>query len=222
MLSGKVVLLDTMQIILLGSRTKLHFEKNAKIKLSNTKEQIAYYKHLPKPFPAASKLGHRAYWNFTNMHQYQYTQVKLRQNSELILCSNTTICPGAYISVAEGKTLTIKTNVYISPGVSIITTHGLTIGKNVLMGHNVTIMDFDGHPIFSIHDNKKINENSIKIIIEDNVWIGMNSTILKGVTLGKGSIIGANSVVTKNVLPNTLVAGNPAKKIKENIRWEIF
>ena len=52
-------------------------------------------------------------------------------------------------------------------------------------------------------------------IIEDDAWIGVNVIILKGLTIGKGAIIGAGSVVTKNVPPMTLVAGNPAKVIKE-------
>lgn len=52
------------------------------------------------------------------------------------------------------------------------------------------------------------------IIIEDDVWIGANAIILSGVTIGEGAIIGAGSVVTKNVEPYTIFAGNPAKKIK--------
>jgi acetyltransferase-like isoleucine patch superfamily enzyme len=54
----------------------------------------------------------------------------------------------------------------------------------------------------------------LKVIIEDNVFIGAHSTILKGVTIGKNSVIGACSVVTKNIPPNEIWAGNPAKFIK--------
>ena len=62
------------------------------------------------------------------------------------------------------------------------------------------------------------NWNVVKkspVIIEDKVWIGTRSIILKGVTVGEGAIVGAGSVVTKDVQPWTVVAGNPAQKIKE-------
>ena len=57
------------------------------------------------------------------------------------------------------------------------------------------------------------------VIIEDDVWIGTRVTILKGVTVGKGAIIGACSVVTKDVPPHSIVVGNPAKVVKENVTW---
>ena len=57
--------------------------------------------------------------------------------------------------------------------------------------------------------------NSQPIVIEDDAWIGMNCIILKGVTVGRGAVVGAGSVVTKDVPPWTLVAGNPARVIKE-------
>ena len=58
-------------------------------------------------------------------------------------------------------------------------------------------------------------EEAKKVIIKDDVWIGSNVIILPGVTIESGAIIGAGSVVTKDVLKNTIVAGNPAKVIKE-------
>jgi acetyltransferase-like isoleucine patch superfamily enzyme len=64
------------------------------------------------------------------------------------------------------------------------------------------------------HPKEITNVDSAPIIIEDHVWISFNSIILKGVTIGKGAIIAAGSVVTKDVAPFTLVAGNPAKLIK--------
>ena len=82
------------------------------------------------------------------------------------------------------------------------------------MAHNVTIMDSDFHHIES--------ENHVMtkpVTIRDNVWIGNGATILKGVTIGEGSVIAAKSVVTRDVPPHTIVAGNPAKVIKEDISW---
>ena len=70
--------------------------------------------------------------------------------------------------------------------------------------------------IFSSNHPKTIASiNSKEIEISDDVWIGFNSTILKGVKIGKGAIIGANSFITKNVEEFTMVIGNPAKEIKK-------
>ena len=90
----------------------------------------------------------------------------------------------------------------------------ISIGNNVIIAHNVTIMDSDFHHIESYH-----HIMTKPITIMDNVWIGNGATILKGVTIGDGAIIAAKSVVTHDVPPNSIVAGNPAKIIKENVVW---
>ena len=84
---------------------------------------------------------------------------------------------------------------------------------------NVKILDSDWHTIYDI-TGECINPPE-PIIIGDNVWLGINSIILKGVTRGDNAIVAAGSVVTKNVPPNSIVAGNPAKVIKTNIYWDI-
>lgn len=93
----------------------------------------------------------------------------------------------------------------------------LTIGKSCGLSRNIKVMTSDGHPIFQ--NNIRIN-NAQNIVIGNNIWIGDNVTILKGVEVSNDSVIGINSVVTKSVPPNTVVAGNPAKVIKENITWK--
>lgn len=102
----------------------------------------------------------------------------------------------------------------------------VTIGNDVMISWGVTLADHNSHSIRfteraldvadwamgkKIWDNVKTNE--IKIC--DKSWIGFNSIILKGVTIGEGAIVGAGSVVTKDVPPWTIVAGNPAKIIRE-------
>ena len=75
-------------------------------------------------------------------------------------------------------------------------------------GANVTIMDGDAH-----QDDSRAGKNA-PIVIEDNVWIGANATILKGVTIGRNSLIGAGSVVVKSIPENVIAAGNPCRVIK--------
>ena len=76
------------------------------------------------------------------------------------------------------------------------------------------LVDNDSHRISIDISERRKPPNSAPIIIHDNVWVGMNSLILKGVEIGQNSIVAAHSVVTRNVPENTLVAGNPAKIIK--------
>lgn len=98
-------------------------------------------------------------------------------------------------------------------GASIHATEKIIIGRNCLIAANSTIIDSDGHGI-AMPERGWVNPVSSPVIIEDNVWIGMNSIILKGVRIGKNSVIGAGSVVTKSIPPDCLAAGNPARIIK--------
>ena len=71
-----------------------------------------------------------------------------------------------------------------------------------------------------MYENGIAKEITKPIIIGDHVWIGKNALILKGVTIGNGAIVAAGSVVVKDVSAKTLVAGNPAKVIKDNVEWK--
>lgn len=113
--------------------------------------------------------------------------------------------------------LIIRDNVNIHPMTYIEAYDGVEIGNNVSIAHSTTIMAVT-HNFDDV--NTPIKDQGITglpIKIEDNVWIGAKATILGGNILGAGSIIGAGSVVTKNVNKNTVVAGVPAKVIKERL-----
>lgn len=88
----------------------------------------------------------------------------------------------------------------------------IEIGNNVLFGANSTITDTDWHGIAP--DKRREPGAAAAVIIEDNVWIGLNATVLKGVTIGKNSIIGAGSIVTRSIPANVIASGQPAKVIK--------
>ena len=108
----------------------------------------------------------------------------------------------------NNDTISIGKNCGFS-GVSIWCFKSISIGNNVRIGANSIIMDGDAH-----QDDPRAGENK-SVIIEDNVWIGANVMVLKGVTIGHNSIIGAGSVVTKDIPINVVAAGNPCKVIKQ-------
>ena len=112
-----------------------------------------------------------------------------------------------------GNNVTITDHCYVS-GINKI-----TIGNGVLVGSNCFITDnfhgrSDRNDIDIIVANREITSKG-PVLIEDNVWIGRNSCIMPNVTIGKGAIIGANSVVTHDVPPYSVVAGAPARIIKK-------
>lgn len=94
-------------------------------------------------------------------------------------------------------------------GVTIWCFKSIRIRNNVRIGANVVIMDGDAH-----QDDARAGDNK-EIIIDDNVWIGANSAILKGVHIGENSVIGLGSVVTKDIPANSVAAGNPCRVIKQ-------
>ena len=101
------------------------------------------------------------------------------------------------------------------------------IGNYVIISNHVTIYDNNNHPTEPLKRKQMcidgfygeawswVHSDHRPVVIEDNVWIGEYSTILKGVTIGRGSIVGCHSVVTKDVPPYSIVAGNPAKVVKK-------
>lgn len=93
-------------------------------------------------------------------------------------------------------------------GVSIVSSVNVRIGNNVMCGTNVMIGDRNDHE--DLYPEFKPEP----VVIEDNVWIGMNAIVMKGVTIGANSIIGAGSIVTKNIPANVIAAGVPCKIIK--------
>lgn len=112
-----------------------------------------------------------------------------------------------------GKHIKVGENFYANIGCIMLDVAQITIGKNVLFGPNVSIYTA-GHPI---HYESRMSgyEYGVPVAIGDNVWIGGNCVILPGVKIGSNTVIGAGSIVTKEIPDNVLVAGNPCKVIRE-------
>lgn len=137
----------------------------------------------------------------------------IRNNAELEVEECLASGANCQICIEEGAKLKVG-NAFLNRDTKIYCSKEITMGKHVAISEGVIIRDSDVHDI--IKEGIK-QENTKPIHIQDNVWIGMGAIILKGVTIGEGSVIGAASVVTRNVPPKSLVVGNPAKIIKENI-----
>jgi len=149
-----------------------------------------------------------------------------KDKSKIILGSNTHIL-GTLLVFPYGGEIIIGNNCYVGDLSRIWSAEKIEIGNDVLISHNVNIIDTNVHETNVLErtvngreilkhglPKEKGNVASASIIIEDNVWINFNSIILKGVRIGKGAIVAAGSVVTKDVPSFTLVGGNPAKVIK--------
>ena len=129
----------------------------------------------------------------------RYVQIEiLGDNCSIEIGQDSIIGHGSYLSAKEGKKL--------------------TIGNGCMLSRNAKLMTSDGH---FIYQNGEIINRGSDIIIGNDVWLADNVTILKGVDMGDGSIAGINATVTKDVQARSIVAGNPAKVVKEDIeKWD--
>lgn len=142
--------------------------------------------------------------------------LKLEDKAILTVNGYATFVFGCDVCVFENARLTIGNNSFVNAGTDIRCMNSVTIGDGVGIGRKVTIMDSDCHTV--VTENGR-NVLSAPVTIGNHVWIGANARILKGVTIGDGALVAAGAVVTKDVPPNTIVAGIPAKVIKEKIEW---
>jgi len=112
------------------------------------------------------------------------------------------------ISCARGATLLMGNNVFLNQGVRIACTTEVTIGDNVLIGDETVILDNDYHGVAGSP------VKAAPVRIEPDVWLGTRVIVLRGVTIGQGSVVGAGSVVTRSIPPAVFAAGVPARVIK--------
>lgn len=130
----------------------------------------------------------------------------------------TLFSPCHFTVVGEGR-IVLGDRVALN-GVTVAAEKYVAIGDYTMIGPNTIIADHDGHKAWPPRERWTTRGKAADVIIESDVWIGMNCIVLKGVTIGSGSIIAAGSVVISDVEPNSLYAGNPAKKVKSLIPEE--
>ena len=117
----------------------------------------------------------------------------------------------------KGSNIIIGDNVFIGHNTEFNISERISIGNDCLIASNCKFIDHD-HGFSVVNKPIRLQEPKLSpIIIEDNVWIGTSCIILKGVTIGSGSIIGAGSVVNRNVPPNEIWCGSPASQKKKRV-----
>lgn len=133
---------------------------------------------------------------------------------------------GELLTFAHGGKILIGDYCYVGENAKIWSALNISIGNRVLIAHSVNIFDNLTHPINPARRHEhfrqiitrghpaQIDLEERTVFIDDDAWVGAMSIILPGITVGKGSIIGAGSVVTKDVPPYTIVAGNPARIVR--------
>jgi len=165
--------------------------------------------------------GVKFYKTTTILHMYGASAknikigAKSRIHGELAVCAKGTIEMGEYTK--------------IGPGTKILSVNKVVVGDLTAMATNCVVCDNNNHSV-NPHDREIMrktpsgsfersweNSDSAPIIIGRNVWVGANVRICKGVTIGDGSVLAANAVITKDVPANCVAAGNPAKIVKTDI-----
>lgn len=147
------------------------------------------------------------------IHNGRTSILRMDSNSRLNVDSFTFMY-GADIILFPDAELNLGRDSFINSDCKIRCHKKISIGNDCAISHDFTIMDSDAHKIIGDDNAPK------EIEIGNHVWIGTRVTILKGVTIGDGAIVAACSLVNKDVPPKTLVAGIPARVIRENVEWE--
>ena len=193
-------------------RTQPH-DKSAQLHVCN-KSQI----HIDKT--ARIGMYPKAILEF-NMMEDPFKEVRpsrliLHLNSKLVCKGHIQSFEAVRIECLPNAVLELGDKTYINHDSEIRCREHISIGNNVSISYNVLIQDSDYHTMYQ--EDGTLKPQTLPIVIEDDVWIGANAIILKGVTLGKGCVVAAGAVVTKSAPAYSLVGGNPARIIKQDIK----
>lgn len=157
-------------------------------------------------------------WGMPIIQRYRGSQILL---SDGLLLRSWHVCnplaPNHPVVLATRSTeaiIQVRQNVGMT-GATLVATESIDIGPGVQIGANAVIVDTDFHPVdASLRRLSGPTGKHAPVLIEGDVFIGMNCLILKGVRIGSGSVIGAGSVVTREIPPGVIAAGNPARAIE--------
>lgn len=142
------------------------------------------------------------------------SRLRLEAGSSLVIDGGN-ISYGCDIEVFPGGKVDIGENFFSNIGLTLICANSVQIGRGVTIGRNVSIRDFNGDHWLNTEGYQTIRPVSIG----EHVWLCDGSSIQPGVSIGAGAVVAAHAVVTKDVPPNSLVAGCPARVVRENLQW---
>ena len=153
-------------------------------------------------------------WKFINPKYFYVNGPRIRVGRHLhtMATRERPISLTVYPDPAQTSQLTLGNYCIILPGVRLAAASSIEVGDNCMFAGNCYLTDADWHDVY---DRTSAPGKTEPIVLGDNVWIGDSALVCKGVKIGDNSIVGAGSVVTRDVAPNTIVAGNPAKPVKE-------
>lgn len=139
--------------------------------------------------------------------------IELKEGATLRFRGDAVLGDGTKILLGPGASVDIGHGTGFDGDLRVISVSSISIGSGCTVAWDVLIMDTDFHQI----DGRN---SDLPVVIGDRVWIGAGAKILKGVTIGDGAVIGADSVVTSDVKAGTIVAGNPARVLREDVSWK--
>ena len=142
--------------------------------------------------------------------------IRTLKNARIELGKASSYNNGTTVSATQNASITIGEYSGFGRNTIVVARHHIKIGDNVLIGPNVCIYDHD-HVFKTNELMKNSGYETAPVIIEDDVWVGAGAIILKGVTIGHGSVIGAGTLINKNVPPNSLVYDKRTVLIKRKI-----
>jgi acetyltransferase-like isoleucine patch superfamily enzyme len=142
------------------------------------------------------------------------TRLAMGADSKLNVNGNVRVSGGVILEIFDNACIELGNNVCINSNTTILATTIVKVGNDTIISWDVEIIDTDFHRIS--RDGATV---SAPISIGSNVFVGNRAIIMKGVTIGDGAVIAAGAIVTRDVPPNSLVGGIPARVIKEAIAW---
>lgn len=149
-------------------------------------------------------------------HSHLETRLSVAKGGTLNLGPGTFIGYGADVEVFSGATLTFKGNGGSNIGLTVVCGDHIEFGKDVMMGRHVTVRDNNGSHFI----NRQGYKNSKPVIIGDKVWLCESCTVMNGVRIGDGAIVGAKSFVISKVPAHSMVSGHPATVVDEDVLWK--